>query len=64
MNFGADNSSSQQSKICKNNFSLSVGEHEKKFSINFIKSSLHYHTDNSYVFVNKTQICKFKDLTI
>ena len=39
---------------------------ETKFSINFTKAntkffvSLHYNGDESYFFVNKTVICKFK----
>ena len=39
---------------------------EKTYSINFTKSnarfclSLHYNGDNSYLFVNGTEICKFK----
>ena len=39
---------------------------EKTYSINFTKSrarfclSLHYNGDNSYLFVNATEICKFK----
>ena len=44
----------------------SFGSPEKKFNINFAKAntkfcvSLHYNTDNSYLFVNKKQIFKFK----
>ena len=39
---------------------------EKRYSINFTKGkarfclSLHYNGDNSYLFVNSTEICKFK----
>ena len=39
---------------------------EKTYSINFTKTkvkfcqSLHYNGDNSYLFVNGTEICKFK----
>ena len=39
---------------------------EKTYSINFTKSkvkvclSLHYNGNNSYLFVNGTEICKFK----
>ena len=39
---------------------------EKTYSINFTKSrprfclSLHYNGDNSYLFINATEICKFK----
>ena len=39
---------------------------EKTYSVNFTKSkgrlclSLHYNGDNSYLFVNGTEICKFK----
>ena len=39
---------------------------EKTYSINFTKSrvrfclNLHYNRDNSYLFVNGTEICKFK----
>ena len=43
----------------------SVGKPEKGFGINFTKKikfcvTLHYNTDESYLFVNKTRICKFK----
>ena len=40
----------------------SFGSPEKKFSINFIKAntkfyySLHYNTDNSYLFVNRKNL--------
>ena len=42
------------------------GSPKKKFSINFSKSktrfclSLHYNADNSYLFVNRKEIFKFK----
>ena len=44
----------------------STGSAEKKFSINFSKAntklclSLHCNGDESYLYVNKTEICKFK----
>ena len=44
----------------------SFGSPEKKFNINFSKGntkfylSLHYDTDNSYLFVNEKEIFKFK----
>ena len=44
----------------------SVGAAEQKFSINFSKArtkfclSLHYNHDNSYLFVNRKEIYKFK----
>ena len=44
----------------------SPGSPEKKFNINFSKAntkfcfSLHYNADNSYVFVNRKEIFKFK----
>ena len=44
----------------------SFGSPENKFSINFSKAnakfclSLHYNSDNSYLFVNGQEICKFK----
>ena len=44
----------------------SFGSPEKKISINFTKAntklclSLHYHADNSYLFVNGKEIFKFK----
>ena len=43
-----------------------VGTPENKFSINFSKVktkfclSLHYNRDNSYLYMNETEICKFK----
>ena len=66
---GVDNSSSSHSDNSKNNFLIlgegptydinkSFGSPEKKFNINFTKSStkfclsLHYNADNSYLFVN------------
>ena len=39
---------------------------QKKNNINFSKAntkcclSLHYNSDESYLYINKTQICKFK----
>ena len=33
---------------------------EKTFSINFGKANLHYNGGESYLYVNKTEICKFK----
>ena len=33
---------------------------EKIFSINFGKANLHYNDGESYLYVNKTEICKFK----
>ena len=44
----------------------STGAAEKKFKINFSKAntkfclSLHYNSDESYLLINKTEICKFK----
>ena len=44
----------------------SFGSQEKKFTSNFAKAktkfclSLHYNNDNSYLFVNRKQIFKFK----
>ena len=44
----------------------STGSVEKKFNINFTKAntkfclSLHYNGEESYLYVNKTEICKFK----
>ena len=44
----------------------STGSLEKKLSINFSKAnkkyclSLHYNSDESYLYVNTTGICKFK----
>ena len=44
----------------------STGSAEKKISINFSKANtkiclrLHYNGDDSYLYVNKTEICKFK----
>ena len=39
-------------------------QQKKKFSINFSKAkfclSLHYNGDESYLYVNETEICKFK----
>ena len=69
--FGADNSSSSHADNQKQNF-LALGEGpekkccKKKISINFSKEnakfclSLHYNCDESYFYVNKTEICKFK----
>ena len=62
--FGADNTSSSHTDNQKNNFLiLRDGAFE---GINFSKAktkfclSLHYNGDDSYVYVNKTEICKSK----
>ena len=74
--FGVDNSSSSHTDNQKNNFLVlgegptqgindSTGAAEKK-SINFSKAntkfclSLHYNGDESYLYVNRTEIYKFK----
>ena len=72
--FGVDNNSSSHSDNHKNNFLIlgegptygSFGSTGKKFNINFTKAntkfclSLHYHADNSYLFVNGKEVFKFK----
>ena len=75
--FGVDISSSSYSDNRKNNFLIlgggptygingSFGSPEKRFNINFTKSSskfclsLHYNADNNYLFVNGKEIFKFK----
>ena len=74
--FGVDNTSSSHTDNRKNNFLVlgeathgindSTGAAGKKISINFSKVntkfclSLYYNGDESYLYVNKTEICKFK----
>ena len=67
--FGPENSSSYTCNWKNNFFSITwmtTGAAEKIFNINFSKPkikfclSLHYNGDESYLHVNKTEICKFK----
>ena len=74
--FGVDNSSASPTDNCKNNFLVlgegpnddinGIVAAEKKFSIHFSKAKaklcliMHYNGDNSYLFVNRKKICKFK----
>ena len=74
--FGLDNRSSSHTDKGIINFLLSegstdcindsTGAAEKKFTVKFSKANtkfcwnLHYNGDESYLYVNKTEICKFK----